>query len=401
MHAISMALEFLTRDGGVSSATAPGAVAGFKGGTELVVCRAKDRIGVTYDAEQSGGNRDVLLNVWIRVPGVAGAAVCLGEMQLHAAPLFNLKHGLHVLYKGARVLGALEDSIVLHQGELNDKALERARKGIVRRLRCDYATLSGKQDAVAGLLQHESCPLLELNLAGKKDAEASESFGLPLEDLLLRSSDGKLSSTRLRALNLMRRGLTGSLPDAIGRWTEMATLKLGNNALCGTIPSTIGNLVKLQTLGLNKCGLEGELPMELGQCVSLHTLSADGNRLTGRIPPALGKCTQLQHVYLNDNQLVGNVPEQMGSCGQLEVLDLRDNLLGDTGEGPLPPAWLSPAALPKLKKLYLAGNKGGPAGQPSNDKWNGVRIDFGSSPDASPWERSRGPEAPALGLFTA
>ena len=383
MHAISVALDFLTREGravdggGVGSASpralAPtrlfrlqdiGPLPGFRGGTELVVCRAKDRMGIMYDAEQSGGNRDVLLNVWIRVPGAAGAAICLGEMQLHAKSLFELKHGLHLLYKGARVLGALDDSMVLYQGELNDKALERARKGIVRRLRCDYAALAGKQAAVQGLLQQENCPLLELNLAGKKDAEATEAFDLTLAELLLRSSDGQLSSTRLRALNLMRRGLSGCLPPAIGKWTEMGSLKLGSNALSGIIPSTIGNLVKLQILGLNRCGLEGQLPDELGECVSLHTLSADGNRLTGRIPPALGKCVQLRHVYLGENQLVGNVPEEMQNCSQLVVLDLTNNLLGDDVDGPLPPLWLNPTSLPKLKKLCLAGNKGDPAERP-------------------------------------
>ena len=78
------------------------------------------------------------------------------------------------------------------------------------------------------------------------------------------------------------------------------------------------------------------------------------------------------------------------------MFDLRNNMLGDTGEGPLPPAWLSPASQPKLRKLLIAGNKGGPADHPSDDKWNGVRIDFGS-PDASPERAS----SVALGLFTA
>ena len=46
--------------------------------------------------------------------------------------LFELKSDLHVLYGGARVLGAMDDSLIKHDGELTAEAIERARRGIVR-----------------------------------------------------------------------------------------------------------------------------------------------------------------------------------------------------------------------------------------------------------------------------
>ena len=38
------------------------------------------------------------------------------QVQLHIRPLFELKGNLHVLYAGARVLGALEDTVAKHEG---------------------------------------------------------------------------------------------------------------------------------------------------------------------------------------------------------------------------------------------------------------------------------------------
>ena len=78
-----------------------GKLAGFEG------CRAKDRLSLRFDAEMSGGNRDVLINGWLTVPHRGEMRRLVIEVQLHLEPLLlALKHDLHVLYDGARVLGA-------------------------------------------------------------------------------------------------------------------------------------------------------------------------------------------------------------------------------------------------------------------------------------------------------
>ena len=146
------------------------------------------------------------------------------------------------------------------------------------------------------MLSQKPCYLLELTLAGKKDnTDVEETFkDISLEDLLLTkpevrrvyankptssapqsSSDGgtsadrELCSTKLRALNLSRRGLTGSLPDAIGGWKEIRELKLGNNKLSGVVPSTIGQLVKIKVLSIEKCGLTGRQHLQHRACRTL------------------------------------------------------------------------------------------------------------------------------------
>ena len=42
----------------------------------------------------------------------------LVEVQLHLRAIFELKHDLHTLYNGVRVLGASDDEVILHKGEL-------------------------------------------------------------------------------------------------------------------------------------------------------------------------------------------------------------------------------------------------------------------------------------------
>ncbi len=67
-------------------------------------CRIKDRLSRAHDAEQSGGNRDLLINGYLELGANRELIV---EVQLHVTKLYDLKHDLHVLYAGARVLGAL------------------------------------------------------------------------------------------------------------------------------------------------------------------------------------------------------------------------------------------------------------------------------------------------------
>ena len=49
------------------------------------------------------------------------------EIQLHVRSLFELKGDLHVLYEGARILGAMEATTTTHDGVLSDDALARDR----------------------------------------------------------------------------------------------------------------------------------------------------------------------------------------------------------------------------------------------------------------------------------
>ena len=52
----------------------------------FAVCRTKDRLSRSWDAELSGGNRDVMVNGWLSIGGHRRLIV---EVQLHVRPLFE------------------------------------------------------------------------------------------------------------------------------------------------------------------------------------------------------------------------------------------------------------------------------------------------------------------------
>ena len=277
--------------------------------SRAIVCRAKDRINPDFDAIKAGGNRDILLNLWLKLED---SDWILAELQLHVKPLFDLKHDLHVLYKGARILGALEPETVEHQGQLTAQALDRADRGIVLHLKCSYSTLDGHQEKLQKLLQKDECPLLELSLAGfsavwqdawkgkkktywppitedsLRQSRKMNDFNCSLHDLLIARRDQQLHCHRLRTLDLKGRGLHGTLPEKLATCIEMETLHLGYNSLKGMIPRAFKFMTKLKNLSLNYCELSGELPAELGELKNLERLCLDYNQLTGIIPSLFG-----------------------------------------------------------------------------------------------------------------
>ena len=92
----------------------------------FVACKAKDRMSLAWDAELSGGYRDVVIVGKLEVaPGAEGEAgggaggdalTMLVELQLHLRPLFELKHDLHTVYTCTRVLGAGGVQILITDG---------------------------------------------------------------------------------------------------------------------------------------------------------------------------------------------------------------------------------------------------------------------------------------------
>ena len=316
LHAMAVAMSFLTcgGDGALRFWTDDDGHKGYQGVSphlsRAIVCRAKDRIKPDYDAIKAGGNRDILLNLWLKLED---SDWIIAELQLHVKPLFVLKHDLHVLYKGARILGALEPETNEHQGQLTEQALRRAGRGVVLYLKCPYAKLAdGHQEKLQELLQKDECPLLELSLAGfsaawqaawkgtkkKKywppitDDSLQQSnmndFNCSLHDLLIARQDQQLHCRRLRILDLKGRGLRGTLPEKLAACTDMDTLHLGYNSLKGPIPRAIKLMTKLRSLSLNYCELSGELPAELGELKNLERLCLDYNQLTGIIPSLFG-----------------------------------------------------------------------------------------------------------------
>lgn len=273
--------------------------------------RAKDRMSLVWNAELSGGNRDVMVQgvlSWRAAAdggkAPAARATFVVELQLHLRSLFELKHDLHTLYAGLRVLGLAEDEVALHEGQLTDKALSSAERGITRKLHCNYAPVADAS-ALARLLQADPCLLLELRLAGEGTSEKPRTNALngwTLSKLLLAPvGPGTLMCTRLRQLVLARRGLRGKIPGALGK------------------------CIALIGLGLNGNELDGAIPPELGTCRELSWLYLQDNALSGAVPVELARCTRLSILQLQNNpQLKGGVPAEVAELPELHELRYGD-----------------------------------------------------------------------------
>ena len=130
---------------------------------------------------------------------------------------------------------------------------------------------------------------------------------------------------------VLRNGLTGSIPSALGQLTNLTTLDLHRNGLTGSIPS-FGQLTNLKELRLSDNGLTGSIP-SFGQLTNLEILALDRNELTGSIP-SFGQLTNLKELYLYSNELTGSIPSALGQLTNLYLLLLAGNQLS----GCIPPS---------------------------------------------------------------
>ena len=153
---------------------------------------------------------------------------------------------------------------------------------------------------------------------------------------------------RVASLKLRSRGLTGSIPAALGGLTELTGLHVGaDNSLTGAIPSELANLTKLQEFyagGGNS--LTGGIPAGFGNLTDLRVLYLTNNRLSGAIPDL--SRTRLEYLNLRRNNLTGPIPSWLGGVASLQRLNLRGNRL--TGGIPA-----ELGSLPRLQELLLGG----------------------------------------------
>ena len=170
---------------------------------------------------------------------------------------------------------------------------------------------------------------------------------------------------------LLTKGLHGSIPDDLGKLTNLQSLSLQGNRLTGSIPDELGGLTALKNLWLQgnyrldpgdeeatdddeiTGGLDGSIPAELGNLAALEYLSLAKNDLSGAIPETLGNLANLIWLYLSENDLDDSIPATLGNLSELKRLHLEKQR-GDKLTGNIPD--LS-ALNENLEELYLNGNK--------------------------------------------
>lgn len=297
------------------------------------VCRIKDRLGRTWDAEQSGGNRDILINGWLTLGATSKFIV---EIQLHLRDLFKLKGDLHTLYNGARVLGAMDDNTLCHEGLINDKVLDLAKRGVLRKLGVAFSELNKPHISMLHqMLQTEPCALLTLDMtrchvrqeSRPGSASTKPAFEGTTLSSLLEPESGRLACRRLRQLKLSSTGVEGELPSCLEQCEEMVVLELKQNNLCGSVPPALLSMggLSLQVLNLSRNSLSGEVPDAFSDCHSLKELFLSWNQFTGPLPPSISECKNLAILNVAGNHFSGEIPSCFGRLQKMQKLFVDDN----------------------------------------------------------------------------
>ncbi|KAG8369429.1 hypothetical protein BUALT_Bualt14G0012800 [Buddleja alternifolia] len=148
---------------------------------------------------------------------------------------------------------------------------------------------------------------------------------------------------RVIAINLMSRGLTGSLSPHLGNLSFLRSINLQNNNFHGQIPQEIGLLRRLEFAEFSSNSFVGTIPKNLSQCSNLYYLNLIENMLSGVIPHELGSLYKLQVLSLSKNNISGSIPPFVGNLTLLTRLSLGScNLEGQI-----------PQSLSRLKRLIF------------------------------------------------
>ena len=170
-----------------------------------------------------------------------------------------------------------------------------------------------------------------------------------------------VSGGRVTKLDLRARGLSGTLPSALGDVEMLTVINLRSNDLTGSIPASLNRLSNLTVLNLHSNRLNGEIP-DLRRTVlqELYLTNnvrwnrdEDGERisrvqgtgLSGGVPAWLNNMTDLRELWLWGNNLEGTMPDLSGMTS-LDKLKLNGNT-GLTG--------FSGAKLPSGLRWLIAG----------------------------------------------
>ena len=146
--------------------------------------------------------------------------------------------------------------------------------------------------------------------------------------------------------------LSGSLPDAVGRWDSLRDYKAKQTKMSGHIPDVVMAWRQLYECGLSSSQFSGPMPAATMAWRSLSELHWHANRLQGPIPDGVVASWQvgLVGLSLSDNSFTGAIPEAMGVFKSIQSIDLSDNQLsGSISRGLL--------ALRRLRDLLVDGNQ--------------------------------------------
>jgi len=133
----------------------------------------------------------------------------------------------------------------------------------------------------------------------------------------------------LRSLNLRSNRLTGTLPSALGSFSQLIYLRIENNRIHGTIPPEIGELEALEHIHIGGNDLSGTIPFSFYNLRNLKFVWIHDTQIGGTIADGIQNLRNLQSLYLHKNDLEGTLPEELAYLPQLERLKIYGNRLRD------------------------------------------------------------------------
>lgn len=147
---------------------------------------------------------------------------------------------------------------------------------------------------------------------------------------------------------LSKNEIQTTIPEWIGKWTNLEHLALDGNQLYGTIPSSVGTLQKLKHLELHtnpqlrgrfddilfspinsNSNINDTSTMEGGPKDTLEYLDLSNTDLVGELPPTTLPSLRSLRLW-NTRGFGGTLPPEIGSWSNLETFSIREspNLFG-------------------------------------------------------------------------
>lgn len=156
-------------------------------------------------------------------------------------------------------------------------------------------------------------------------------------NLLQGHFDGALFAelSSLQHLEIESNYIEGPLPAELLQLESLIYLYVRRNSLEIDLDQIFspGNLPSIFALWLDANTIGGSIPSAIGQYTELASLSITEAQLTGALPPEMGLLVNMRRCWLYGNELSGPIPDELNNWGQLQVLELYGNDL--TGDMPM------------------------------------------------------------------
>ena len=118
----------------------------------------------------------------------------------------------------------------------------------------------------------------------------------------------------------------GELPSELGDLDSLGILMIQNpSGLTGTLPESLGKSSRLRILGITQANLTGAIPASLWNCRNLRVIMICNSQIGGSIDTSIYNLQYLNTLHLNDNNIT-ELPD-LSRLNAMHSLDVSNNYL--------------------------------------------------------------------------